>query len=142
SGATATAVLSNGTTGTITSITVNSGGAGYTSTPTVTINGSFNNALNIYVMDRDVSASGTYDTTGNINTTMSSVNKFGYQTIRTVGSQTTAASDIYPVISGDGRWVALPSAADGAVGLSNSTTNLLTNDTTSLRDVFLHDRRI
>ena len=51
---------------------------------------------------------------GNIATTMSSVDKFGNQTIFTLGEQSTAAADIYPVISGDGRYVAFTSAATKA----------------------------
>jgi len=103
SGASYTPILSGGTTGTITGFTQNSTGAGYTSTPTVTINGSFNRALNIYVMDRQVDGVTAFDTAGNIATSMASVNKYGYQTINISGVQSTAAADIYPMISGDGR---------------------------------------
>ena len=142
SGAAATAVLSGGSTGRITGFTVTNAGTGYTSAPTVTVNGEFNASLNIYVADRDVSNSGTYDTAGNIATSLVSVNKFGYQTVRVLNSQSTAASDIYPVISADGRWVAMPSDAEGAVGLATTTTNLLSNDANGARDVFLNDRRI
>ena len=142
SGATATAILSGGSTGTVTGFAVNAPGTGYTSAPTVTVSGSFNSALNIYVADRDVSGSNTFGTPGNIATTLVSVNKFGYQTWRTFGAQSTAASDIYPVISADGRWVAMPSDALGSNGLATTTTNQLSNDSNTSRDVFLHDRRI
>jgi len=142
SGASATAILSNGTFGFITGITVTNPGTGYASAPTVVVAGSFNRALNIYVTDRDVNASGAFDTAGNIATSLVSVNKFGYQTQRLLNIQTTAASDIYPVISSDGRWVALPTDAELNVGLSLTTTNMLSNDSNAARDVFLHDRRI
>ncbi len=141
-GATATATLSAGTVGYITGFTITNAGSGYTSAPTVAIAASYNQSLNIYVYDRDVSGSGTFDTTANINASMVSVNKFGYQTIRIINTQSTAASDIYPVISGDGRWVAMPSDAETNVGLSTTTTNLLSIDANGARDVFLHDRRI
>ncbi|MCX6953748.1 MAG: Ig-like domain-containing protein [Verrucomicrobia bacterium] len=143
SGATAHVTLSNTNgTGYISAIVLDTPGSGYTTAPTVTITGSFNAALNIYVADRDVSASGTYGTAGNIATTLVSVNKFGYQTVRILGVQSTAAADIYPVISADGRWVAMPSDAETNVGLATTTTNLLSNDSNGARDVFLHDRRI
>ena len=142
SGASYTPILSGGTTGIITGFVQNATGAGYTSPPTVTINGSFNNALNTYVIDRDVSNSLTFDTAGNIATTMASVNKFGYQTIRVFNTPSTAAADIYPVISADGRWVAIPHDAETNVGLSTTSTNLLSVDANNARDVFLHDRRI
>ena len=144
SGAAATATLSTTpcTAGFITGFTITNPGTGYTSAPTVVIAGSFNLALNIYVMDRDVNNTGTLDTAGNLATSMVSVNKFGYQTVRILGQQSTAASDIYPVISADGRWVALPSDAENNSGLSVTTTNLLNNDSNNARDVFLHDRRI
>ncbi|MBI5768012.1 MAG: PD40 domain-containing protein [Verrucomicrobia bacterium] len=142
SGATATAVLSGTTTGTITSITVTAGGSGYTSTPTVTVNGSFNQALHVYTMDRDVSGSGTFGTAGNLALSRNSVNRFGYESIRLIGVQSSAAADIYPVISGDGRWIAIPSDADTTTSLGNTTTNLINADTNAKRDVFLHDRRI
>ncbi len=141
-GAAATATLSGGTSGYITGFTVTSAGSGYTSAPNVTIAGAFNGSLNIYVADRDVSASGTFGTAGNIATSIVSVNKFGYQSIRVLGAQSSAAADIYPVISADGRWVALPSDAETSVGLATTTTNLLSNDSNGARDVFLHDRRI
>ena len=144
SGAAATATLSTTpcTAGFITGFTITNPGTGYTSAPTVVVAGSFNSALNIYVMDRDVNNTGTLDTAGNLATSMVSVNKFGYQTVRILGQQSTAASDIYPVISADGRWVALPSDAENNSGLSVTTTNLLNNDSNNARDVFLHDRRI
>ena len=100
-----------------------------------------NNSLDIFVRDRDVSASGTFDTGGNVATTMVSVNKFGMQTITVLGQQSTSSSDIFPSISADGRWVAYPSDAEGASGLSHTTTNLISQDANSARDVFLFDRR-
>ncbi len=100
-----------------------------------------NNAVDVFVVDRDVSASGTYDTSGNIETTMASRNRFGYQTMQLLGTPSTAASDIYPVISGDGRWVALPSDAENTAGLVHGQTNRTSPDTNGFRDVFLHDRR-
>jgi Tol biopolymer transport system component len=82
-----------------------------------------NQALDVFVVDRDVNATGTFDTPGNIATQMVSVNRFGYQTLRVLGVPSTAASDIYPSISQDGRWVAFPSDAEGATGLIHAATN-------------------
>lgn len=103
--------------------------------------GSGNGALNIYVMDRDLSASGTYDTGGNLQVSNVSVNRFGYQSIRVLGVQSTAAADIFPVISADGRWVAFPFDAEGSSGLIHTTTNLISQDNNTARDVVLFDRR-
>ncbi|HVU35118.1 MAG TPA: Ig-like domain-containing protein [Opitutaceae bacterium] len=104
--------------------------------------GSGNSALNIYVMDRDVGATGTFDTPGNINTRIVSVDKFGYQAYYILNIQSTAAADIQPAISGDGRYVAFPTDAESAPGLIHSTTNLLSPDSNNARDVVLFDRRI
>lgn len=101
-----------------------------------------NGALDIFVMDRDVSGSGTFDTGGNIATTMVSRNRFGYQTSGLLGSPSTAASDIYPAISADGRFVSFPSDAENTGGLVHGATNRTSPDTNSYRDIFLHDRRI
>lgn len=103
--------------------------------------GSDNAALNIYVMDRDVSSSGTYDTAANISTTNVSVNRFGYQSYYVLNVQSTAAADIFPVISADGRWVAFPFDAAGLQGLIHSATNMLSPDQNGWRDVALFDRR-
>lgn len=100
-----------------------------------------NRALDIFVHDRDVSGSGTYDTAGNLETTMVSRNRFGMQTIRVLGAPSSAASDIFPAISSDGRWVAFPSDAAGRSGLTHTTTNRLSGDTNDFRDIFIHDRR-
>lgn len=101
-----------------------------------------NAALDIFVNDRDVNASGTFDSPGNIATSMVSVNRFGYQTQRISGQPSTAASDIYPVISGDGRWVAFPSDAENTAGLVHGATNKTSPDSNTFRDIFLFDRRI
>ena len=101
-----------------------------------------NSAMDVFVMDRDVSGSGTYDTAANIATTMVSKNRFGYQTLNLLGTASTAASDIYPVISADGRWVAFPSDAENTAGLVHGATNRRSPDLNTFRDVFLHDRRI
>jgi hypothetical protein len=103
--------------------------------------GSGNGSLNIYVRDRDVSDNGTYDTAGDVLTTNVSVNRFGYQSLRVLGVQSTAAADIFPVISADGRWVAFPFDAEGASGLVHSTTNQLSPDANTARDVVVFDRR-
>lgn len=100
-----------------------------------------NGALDIFVRDRDVSGSGTFDTPGNVATTMVSRNRFGYQTIRVLGQPSTAAADIFPSISADGRWVAFPSDAESASGLAHGATNRISNDDNTYRDVFIHDRR-
>jgi len=144
SGATATATLSGtaGTAGFITGFTITNPGTGYTSAPTVVIAGSFNSALNVDVMDRDVNNTGTPDTAGNVATSMVSVNKFGYQTVRILG-RTKHSRLRY--LSGDQRRRTLGCFAfrcrDNS-GLSVTTTNLLNNDSNNARDVFLHDRRI
>lgn len=101
-----------------------------------------NRALDIFVIDRDVSGGGTFDTGGNIATTMVSRNRFGYQTQGLLGSPSTAASDIYPAISADGRFVSFPSDAENTGGLVHGATNRTSPDTNSYRDIFLHDRRI
>lgn len=99
-----------------------------------------NDALDVFVRDRDVGASGTYDTSGNVATTMVSVNKFGLQTLSILNTQSTASSDIFPSISADGRWVAFPSDAENVSGLSHTVTNLISIDNNNTRDVFLFDR--
>ena len=99
-----------------------------------------NDALDVFVRDRDLSASGTYDTSGNVATTMVSVNKFGLQTLSILNTQSTASSDIFPSISADGRWVAFPSDAENVSGLSHTVTNLISIDNNNTRDVFLFDR--
>lgn len=101
-----------------------------------------NQALDVFVVDRDVSATGVLDTPGNIATQMVSVNRFGYQTMRVLGVASTAASDIYPSISQDGRWVAFPSDAESNLGLVHNATNRLSPDANNARDVILFDRRI
>jgi sulfur relay (sulfurtransferase) complex TusBCD TusD component (DsrE family) len=101
-----------------------------------------NGAVDVFVIDRDVSNSGTFDTAANIATTMVSKTRFGYQTVGLLGTPSTAASDLYPVISADGRWVAFPSDAENTGGLVHSSTNRSSPDSNTFRDVFLHDRRI
>ena len=101
-----------------------------------------NGAMDVFVMDRDVSNSGTFDTAANLATTMVSKNRFGYQTLTLLGTPSTAGSDIYPVISADGRWVAFPSDAENTAGLIHGATNRTSPDLNTFRDVFLHDRRI
>jgi len=100
-----------------------------------------NGSLDVFVRDRDVAGSGSFDTAGNVATTMVSVNKFGMQTIRVLGQQSTASADIAPSLSSDGRWVAFPSDAENASGLSHTVTNLISQDANSARDIFLFDRR-
>ncbi len=99
-----------------------------------------NNALDIFVHDRDASASGTFDT-GTVTTTMASRNKFGYQTNGLLGIPSSASSNIYPAISADGRFVAFPSDAENNAGLAFGATNLLPQDSNGFRDVFVYDRR-
>lgn len=100
-----------------------------------------NSALDIFVRDRDVSGSGTLDTSTNMATQMVSVNPFGFQTNGLLGAPSTAASNIYPVLSADGRFVAFPSDAENNAGLAFGATNLTPLDSNGLRDVFLFDRR-
>ena len=103
--------------------------------------GSGNGGLNVYVMDRDTDDNGAYDEVGRIRTAIVSVNRFGFQAYDLTTAQTTAAADIFPVISADGRWVAFPFDADGPAGLVHGATNLLSPDANSARDVLLFDRR-
>ncbi len=141
-GATATATLTGGV---VTAITVVTGGSGYTSTPTVTIfadSGDSNVALDVFVHDRDATATGTFDTANNTTTQLVSVSTFGYQTTGLLGTPSTASNNIYPVMSADGRFVALPSDAESSGGLAFGATNLLPLDSNSARDIFLFDRRI
>lgn len=100
-----------------------------------------NEALDIFVHDRQVSGAGALDVAGNTTTTMVSVNPFGYQTNGLLGVPSTAASNIYPVISANGRFVAFPSDAENVSGFAFGATNLLPLDSNGLRDVFLFDRR-
>lgn len=100
-----------------------------------------NGSMDVLVRDRDVADTGVFDTAGNVATQLVSVNRFGYQTIRILGIPSTAASDIYPAVSDDGRWVAFPTDSDQAQGLAHLATNRLSNDQNGFRDVFLHDRR-
>lgn len=137
-GASGTAVVSAA--GVITGINVTAGGAGYTA-PIVTIASDANSALDIFVRDRDVNASGTFDTGGNVSTQMVSVNGFGYQSSGLLGVPSTAASNIYPVLSADGRYVAFPSDAENNGGFAFGATNQLPFDSNGWRDIFLFDRR-
>ena len=99
-----------------------------------------NNALDVFVHDRDSAATGTFDT-GATATQIVSVNPFGYQTNGLLGVASTASSNIYPVISANGRFVAFPSDAENNAGLAFGATNLLPLDSNGLRDVFVFDRR-
>lgn len=101
-----------------------------------------NGALDVFVRDRDVSESGTFDTPGNVVTVMVSRNRFGFQTARLLGIPSTAASDIFPAISADGRWVTFPSDAENTAGLVHGANNRTSPDLNTFRDVFVHDRRI
>ncbi|HVU24052.1 MAG TPA: Ig-like domain-containing protein [Opitutus sp.] len=142
SGAQATATVSAFGDGAITAITVTSGGSGYTSPPTVTIvEGDADYALDIMVHDRQVSGGGAFDTGGNTATSMVSRSTFGYQTSGLLGVPSTAASNIYPVLSADGRYVAFPSDSENVGGLGFGATNLSILDSNGFRDVFLHDRK-
>lgn len=100
-----------------------------------------NGALDVFVRDRQVSGAGAFDVPGNVATQMVSVNPFGYQTTGILGVPSSAASNIYPVISANGRFVAFPSDAENTGGVAFGATNLLALDSNGVRDVFLHDRR-
>ena len=101
-----------------------------------------NAALDVFVRDRQVSGVGAFDVPGNVATQMVSVNPFGYQTNGILGAPSTSASNIYPVISANGRFVAFPSDAENTGGFAYGATNLLPLDSNGVRDVFLFDRRI
>ena len=101
-----------------------------------------NRSLDVFVVDRDVSDSGTFDTTGNTRIQMVSKNRFGMQTLGLENTQSTSASDIVPAISGDGRWVAFPTDAENTGGLIHGATNRTSPDGNSSRDVVVFDRRI
>ena len=133
----ATAIVSMG----VNAIGVTNGGTGYTSAPTITIlsGGDADTTLDIFVHDRDTATSGTFD--ANVATTLVSANRFGYQTYNILGIPSTSASNIYPVISSNGRFVAFPSDAENVAGLAFGATNLLYLDSNSSRDVFIADRR-
>jgi len=126
--------------GAVTGVTVTAGGSGYTSVPTVTIASDTNQALDIFVRDRDAGVSGTFDT-GTVTTTMVSRNRFGYQTAGLLGIPSTASSNIYPAVSADGRFVAFPSDAENNAGLAFGATNQVPLDSNGFRDVFVYDRR-
>ncbi len=137
-GASGTAVVNAA--GVITGITVVAGGTGYSATPIVIIASDANAALDIFVRDRDAAATGTFDT-GTVATQLVSVNAFGYQTSGLLGVPSTAASNIYPVLSADGRYVAFPSDAENNAGFAFGATNQLPRDSNGVRDIFLFDRR-
>ena len=101
-----------------------------------------NSALDVFVRDRQVSGTGNFDLAGNVDTQLVSVNAFGYQTNGVLGAPSTAASNIYPAISANGRFVVFPSDADNTGGFAYGATNLLPLDSNGVRDVFLFDRRI
>ncbi|MBI5382156.1 MAG: PD40 domain-containing protein [Opitutae bacterium] len=132
--------------GSVISFTQVSAGSGYTSAPSVTIvpdSGDANGALDIFVVDRDITGTGaaSFDKAGFTSTSMVSVNRFGYQTAGLLGIPSTAASNIYPVLSANGRFVAFPSDAENNGGLAFGATNMLPLDSNNSRDVFLADRR-
>jgi Tol biopolymer transport system component len=123
-------------------VTITNGGANYTSPPTVTIDsgGDANFALDIFVHDRNTAgAAGTLDV--DVGTTLVSVNRWGYQTAALLGIPSTAASNIYPVLSADGRFVAFPSDAENNAGLAYGANNGAVLDSNGYRDIFIHDRR-
>ncbi len=103
-----------------------------------------NSSLDIFVHDRDADVDGTFDETaaGDRATTMVSRNRFGFQTTGLLGTASTGASDVYPVISGNGRFVAFPSDAENTGGLVHGATNRTSADSNTFRDIYLHDRRI
>lgn len=100
-----------------------------------------NFSQDIYVYDRDVSGSGTFDASGNTFTTRVSVNRFGYQTINVLGEQSSAAS-LQPAISGSGRFVAYSVDAEGSSGVIHAATNRISPDSNRARDVVIYDRRL
>jgi hypothetical protein len=104
--------------------------------------GDANNAVDVFVRDRDVAATGVMDTPGNASTVLVSVNSFGYQTAPLLSVSSTAASNIYPAISGNGRFIAFPSDAESLGGLVFGSTNQNGLDANSSRDIFLSDRKI
>ena len=73
---------------------------------------------------------------------MVSRNRFGFQTVGVQGAASTAASDIFPFISANGRMVVFPSDAEGASGLAHANTNQRSADDNGERDIYIHDRRI
>ena len=99
-----------------------------------------NGAMDIYVLDRDGNADGVFDEAGDYVVSRASVNRFGYQTQRVLGEQSSPAS-LQPSISGDGRFVAMSGDAKGASGLAHNATNLISPDTNDGRDVFIYDRK-
>jgi Bacterial Ig domain len=133
----ATAIVSMSVAG----VTVTNAGSNYTSAPTVLIDsgGDTNAALDIFVHDRNTAgAAGTLDV--DVGTTMISVNRFGYQTKALSGTPSAAASNIYPVLSADGRFVAFPSDAENTGGLALGATNEIPLDSNGFRDIFIRDR--
>jgi cold shock CspA family protein len=87
--------------------------------------GDSNGTTDIFVMDRDVNANGTYDEPGDIATTRVSV--------VTGGGEATGGASTNPVISEDGRFVAFQSAAP------NLATGIAIDDTNGTFDVFRHE---
>ena len=137
-GATAEAIVN--ASGVVTGFTVIEGGSGYSPAPTVTIASDANKGLDIFVHDRDAAGTGTFDA-GAISTQIVSVNTFGYQTGSLLGVPSTPASNIFPAISANGRFVALPSDSENVGGLAFGTTNRVPRDGNGFRDIFLVDRR-
>ncbi len=80
-----------------------------------------NSACDIFVHDRDTDGNGVFDESGKVSTVRVSVASDGTQ---------ANGDSYYPDISADGRFVVFESGAD----------NLVTGDTNSQTDIFLHDR--
>jgi len=83
--------------------------------------GDTNNAPDSFVHDRDTDGDGTLDEPGAVATTRVSVDS--------AGNQANGFSSS-PAITGGGRYVAFASGA----------TNLVTDDTNGIQDIFVHDR--
>jgi hypothetical protein len=87
------------------------------------VSGDTNNAADVFVHDRDVDEDGIFDEPGYIRTVRVSVASNGTQ-----GNNDSSL----PALSADGRYVAFASAA----------TNLVSGDTNTIYDVFVHDRDV
>ena len=95
---------------------------------------------NVYFRDRDLNNSGILDQVDNTDTSLASVNKFGYRTTQVVDAADSASSRM-PALSANGRFIAFASDATNAGGLRFDRTNTQPLDSNNKRDVFVYDRK-
>ncbi len=101
----------------------------------------YNRYSNVFLRDRDVNGSGTFDTDGNTDTLKISVSRFGYPTTALLDVPSSGSSR-FPAISADGGSIAFSTDADNVGSLRFGATNVDPLDGNDLRDIFLYLRDI